>query len=45
MIYVCGDSFAVPDLEYGPCWVDLLQQKLPVKTLRSEEHTSELQSH
>ena len=33
MIYVCGDSFAVPDLEYGPCWVDLLQQKLPVKTL------------
>jgi len=23
-VYVCGDSFGVPDLEYGPCWVDLL---------------------
>jgi hypothetical protein len=23
-IYICGDSFAVPDREYGPCWVDML---------------------
>lgn len=28
MIYVCGDSFAVPDPEHGPMWVELLQQKL-----------------
>ena len=24
MIYICGDSFGVPDLEYGPMWVDRL---------------------
>ena len=23
-IYICGDSFAVSDPEYGPCWVDML---------------------
>ena len=23
-LYICGDSFAVPDLEYGECWVDML---------------------
>lgn len=33
MIYICGDSFAVPDKEYGPCWVDLLQQKFNAVTL------------
>lgn len=25
-VYVCGDSFGVPDPEYGLCWVDLLSQ-------------------
>lgn len=33
MIYICGDSFAVPDPEYGQCWVDLLQQNIEIKTL------------
>lgn len=28
MIYICGDSFAVPDPDYGPCWVDLLSNKI-----------------
>lgn len=28
MIYICGDSFAVPDPDYGPMWVDLLQEKV-----------------
>lgn len=23
-IYICGDSFAVPDVDYGLCWVDML---------------------
>lgn len=23
-IYICGDSFATPDREYGQCWVDLM---------------------
>lgn len=27
-IYICGDSFAYPDPEYGPNWVDLLQQQI-----------------
>lgn len=27
-VYVCGDSFAVPDPEYGPMWVDLLADLL-----------------
>jgi len=26
-VYICGDSFCVPDPEYGPCWVDLLANK------------------
>jgi hypothetical protein len=29
LLYICGDSFAVPDPEYGPCWVDYLQQSIP----------------
>ena len=28
MIYICGDSFACSDAEYGPSWVDLLSEKL-----------------
>lgn len=28
MIYICGDSFAVPDPAYGPCWVDMLADKI-----------------
>jgi hypothetical protein len=27
-VYICGDSFSTPDPEYGPCWVDFLQQHL-----------------
>jgi hypothetical protein len=26
-LYICGDSFGVPDPEYGACWVDYLQHK------------------
>jgi protein-tyrosine-phosphatase len=26
-VYICGDSFAVPDPTYGSCWVDLLAEK------------------
>lgn len=33
MIYICGDSFAVTDPEYGPCWVDMLSEKLAVNNL------------
>ena len=29
LLYICGDSFAVPDSEYGLCWVDYLQQSIP----------------
>lgn len=32
-IYICGDSFCVPDAEYGPCWVDLLAQRRTVINL------------
>lgn len=28
MIYICGDSFGVSDLDYGPCWVDLLREQV-----------------
>ena len=28
-IYICGDSFSTSDPEYGPMWVDLLEQNLP----------------
>lgn len=28
MIYICGDSFGVPDPKYGPMWVDLLDQEV-----------------
>lgn len=28
-IYICGDSFCTSDPEYGPSWVDLLQENLP----------------
>jgi len=27
-VYICGDSFAYPDPEYGPCWADLLAQRI-----------------
>lgn len=33
MIYVCGDSFAVSDPEYGPCWVDMLAEKTLIVNL------------
>lgn len=32
-VYICGDSFAVPDLEFGKCWVDLLSAHLTVVNL------------
>lgn len=35
MIYICGDSFAVTDPEYGPCWVDLLKQQQSITSLAS----------
>jgi hypothetical protein len=28
-LYICGDSFGVPDPEYGACWVDHLTQLIP----------------
>lgn len=33
MIYICGDSFCVPDLEYGHMWVDLLCSHQEIKNL------------
>ncbi len=30
-LYICGDSYAVPDIKYGKCWVDLLQDRLADK--------------
>lgn len=27
-VYICGDSFAVSDPEYGACWAELLQDRL-----------------
>lgn len=32
-VFVCGDSFAKSDPEYGPCWIDLLAQKISVVNL------------
>lgn len=32
-IYVCGDSFCVPDPEYGLCWVDYLCNEFQVTNL------------
>lgn len=32
-VYVCGDSFCVPDPEYGACWVDYIEQKFRVVNL------------
>jgi len=29
LLYICGDSFGVPDPDYGPCWVDYLAQLIP----------------
>lgn len=29
LLYICGDSFAVPDPAYGPCWADYLQALVP----------------
>lgn len=34
-LYICGDSFAVPDPDYGLCWVDLLIQDLPNWTVKN----------
>lgn len=33
MIYICGDSFGVPDPEYGPMWADHLNTIKPVCNL------------
>lgn len=32
-VYICGDSFAVSDPEYGLCWVDILTQRFNVTNL------------
>ena len=29
LLYICGDSFGVPDPEHGPCWVDYLARLVP----------------
>ena len=29
LLYICGDSFGVPDPAYGPCWVDYLTRLVP----------------
>lgn len=39
-IYVCGDSFCVPDPEYGQCWVDLLAQHRTVINLAQVSATN-----
>jgi hypothetical protein len=33
MIYICGDSFGVSDIEYGPGWMDMLAEKFSVTNL------------
>ena len=33
MIYICGDSFAVSDPDYGPCWTDILARRFEVRNL------------
>jgi hypothetical protein len=25
-VYICGDSFGVPDPDHGPCWIDMLAE-------------------
>jgi hypothetical protein len=32
-VYICGDSFCVPDPEYGACWVDHLSEHIEVINL------------
>lgn len=32
-VYICGDSFAVTDNEYGICWVDILSKEFDIKNL------------
>jgi len=32
-VYICGDSFAVSDPEYGPCWVDMLSNQFNITNL------------
>jgi len=39
-IYVCGDSFCVPDPEYGPCWVDYLSQQRTLTNLAQVSATN-----
>ena len=31
-VYICGDSFSTQDPEYGPCWVDMLEDRLAGQT-------------
>jgi hypothetical protein len=33
MIYICGDSFGVPDPDFGPMWVDYLSMHCAVQNL------------
>jgi hypothetical protein len=39
-IYICGDSFCVPDPEYGHCWVDILAQHRTVINLAQVSATN-----
>ena len=39
-VYICGDSFCVPDPEYGACWVDLLAEQRTVVNLAQVSATN-----
>jgi hypothetical protein len=39
-VYICGDSFCVPDPEYGACWVDLLAKQRTVVNLAQVSATN-----
>jgi hypothetical protein len=41
-VYICGDSFCVPDPEYGACWVDLLAQQRTIINLAQVSATNTL---
>lgn len=39
-VYICGDSFCVPDPEYGACWVDMLAKQRTVINLAQVSATN-----
>lgn len=40
MIAVCGDSFCVPDSDYGPMWADLLGQQCDLRNYSERTATN-----